>query len=223
MKVLLSGLIFTALTVPLWAQETAKDYLQRGIADYQSKRYLEASRNFDKAVELDPKMPDAYYWRGTTEISDQKALSDLNRAIQLKPDYAAAFYIKALKEQIGGKDGAALLDYTTAIKLDPKMTEAYLGRASIYYTKGFAEKTLSDYSKIIELRPDGSSYYCRGLAYLDFGKPNQAVDDLTRSIKLDPTYYWAYMQRAKAYRKLGKTALAIADERKAAQIGTPKS
>lgn len=222
MKIFLTWLMLASLCAPLLAQQTAKDYLQLGITDYQNKRYVEASRNFDKALELDPNMPEAYYWHGTVETRDDQALADFNKAILLKPDYAAAFYSRGLNEQIGGKEKAALLDFNTAIKLDPKMVDAYLGRALIFYIRGDIDKTLADYSKIIELRPDGSSYYCRGVAYLDFGKPQPAIDDLTRSIELDPGYYWSYMQRAKAYRLLKKTALAIADEKKAAQIGPPK-
>ena len=210
------------LCAPLLAQQTAKDYLQLGITHYQNKRYLEASKNFDKAVELDPSMPEAYYWRGTADYRDDQALADFNKAIELKPDYAAAFYSRGLNEQISGKENAALLDFNTAIKLDPRMVDAYLGRALIFYIRGNAEKTLADYTKIIDLRPDGSSYYCRGLAYLDFGQPQPAIDDLTKSIKLDPSYYWSYVQRAKAYRKVGKTALAVTDEKKAAQIGPPQ-
>lgn len=211
-----------SLCAPVLAQQNAHEYLQQGVRDYQNKRYLEASKNFEKAVELDPKLPEAYYWRGTADYRDEQAIADFNRAIELKPDYAAAFYARGLKRSLGSKDDAALVDFNTAIKLDPRMVDAYLGRALIFYIRGDIDKTLADYTKIIELRPDGSSYYCRGLAYLDFGKPQPAIDDLSKSIKLDPSYYWSYVQRAKAYRKVGKTALAVTDEKKAAQIGPPQ-
>lgn len=59
-------------------------------------------------------------------------------------------------------------------------------------------------------------------AYLEIGEDAKAVADLTESIELDPTYYWSYMQRAKAYRHLNQPHLAEADERRAARIGPPK-
>ena len=61
------------------------------------------------------------------------------------------------------------------------------------------------------------AYYYRGFAYMRQKEYAKAVADLTRSIQLDPSYYWSYKQRAKAYRNLGKFKLAQADEQKAAE------
>jgi tetratricopeptide (TPR) repeat protein len=95
-------------------------------------------------------------------------------------------------------------------------------RAVIYLLDHKGKLAIADYTKVIELKPDGESYYVRGNAYLEIGEYAKAIDDFTRSIKLDPAYYWSYKQRAKAYRNLGKFKLAQADERRAAETTPPK-
>jgi tetratricopeptide (TPR) repeat protein len=204
------------------AQQTAEDYLKLGKDYLEKKEYLRAEESFEKAVELNPNSPEAYYFRGKVQLDNQKADADFTRAIELKPDYAEAYFQRGLERDLGNKRQAALDDYNKAIELNPKYVNAYMTRAVIYLLDNKGAQAIADYTKVIELRPDGDSYYVRGNSYLEIREYAKAVADLTRSIQLDPSYYWSYKQRAKAYRKLGKLRLAQADERKAAGIGPPK-
>ncbi|HWT00791.1 MAG TPA: tetratricopeptide repeat protein [Pyrinomonadaceae bacterium] len=204
------------------AQQTAEDYLRLGKDQLEKKDYLRAAESFEKAVGLDPTSAEAYYFRGRVQLDDEKAAADFTKAIELKPDYAEAYFRRGLGRDLGGNERAALEDYNKAIELDPKFVDAYMTRAVLYLLANKGEEAIADYTKVIELKPDGESYYVRGNAYLEIGEYAKAVPDLTESIELDPTYYWSYMQRAKAYRRLKKFALAEADERQAARIGPPR-
>src|SRR5919205_355380 len=75
-----------------FAQQTAEDYLKIGKDLLEKKEYLRAFENFEKAVELDPNSPEAYYFRGRVQLDDKKADADYTRAIELKPDYAEAYF-----------------------------------------------------------------------------------------------------------------------------------
>ena len=44
----------------------------------------------DKAIKLNPNDADAYLSRGCLLTHEERAIEDLNKAIQLKPDYANA-------------------------------------------------------------------------------------------------------------------------------------
>jgi tetratricopeptide (TPR) repeat protein len=213
-----------ALLIPAAAaaQQTADDYLKLGKEQLEKKDYLHAKESFEKAVELDPQSAEARCFRGTVELDNEKAEADFTKAIELKPDYAEAYFQRGLGRDLGGKDQAAIEDYTKAIELNPKFVKAYMTRAVLYLLANKGKEAIADYTKVIELKPDGESYYVRGNAYLEIGEDAKAVADLTRSIELDPTYYWSYMQRAKAYRHLNRLRLAEADERQAARIGAPK-
>ncbi len=204
------------------AQQSAEDYLRLGKEQLEKKDYLRARESFERAVELDPTSAEAYCFRGMVQFDDEKAAADFTKAIELKPDYAEAYFRRGLGRDLGGKDKAAIEDYSKAIELNPKFVNAYMTRAVLHLLANRGKEAIADYTKVIELKPDGESYYVRGNAYLEIGENAKAVADLTKSIELDPTYYWSYMQRAKAYRHMKQLRLAEADERRAARIGAPK-
>lgn len=213
---------FGSLCGAVNAQTTAEEFIKRGKELLEKKEYYAASQAFDAAVKLDPQSATAYCFRGKLQVEREKGNADLSKAIELKPDYADAYYERGLKNDLGNDRAAALRDYNKAIELNPRFLEAYRTRAVLYLLDGKGALAIADYTKIIDLKPDGESYYMRGNSHLEIGQNAKAVVDLTKSIKLDPTYYWSYMQRAKAYRNLQQFKLAQADESKAAQIGPPK-
>jgi len=221
-SIFIATISFVWLCCPAQAQTTAAEFIKHGKELLEQKQYYEASKMFDAAVKADPASSEAYCYRGKLALDDAQGMADLARAIELRPDYADAFYERGLKYDLANNSAAALADYNKALQLNPKFVEAYRTRAVLYLLDGKGEPAIADYTKIVELKPGGESYYMRGNSYLELGQDAKAIIDLTKSIELDPTYYWAYMQRAKAYRHLNRFKLAQADEAKAAQIGPPK-
>ena len=58
-------------------------------------KYAEAEEAFDNAIKYDKNNYEAYYLRGCAKINAQKyqeAILDLEKAIELKPDYADAYF-----------------------------------------------------------------------------------------------------------------------------------
>ena len=193
------------------AQATAAEFIKRGKELLEQKQFYAAAQAFDAAVKLDPASAEAYCFRGKLQLDRDKGNADLSKAIELKPDYAAAYYERGLNKDLANDQAAALGDYNKAIELNPRFFDAYRTRAVLYLLQRKDALAIADYTRMIELKPDGESYYMRGNSYLELGKDAKAIVDLTKSIELDPTYYWAYMQRAKAYRHLNRMKLAQAD------------
>jgi tetratricopeptide (TPR) repeat protein len=219
---LICAIAFGWLCGAVQAQTTADEFIKRGKELLEKKEFYAAGQAFDAAVKLDPASAVAHCYRGKLQIDREKGNADLSKAIELKPDYADAYYERGLNNDLGDSRAAALRDYNKAIELNPRLLDAYRTRAVIYLLEGKGALAIADYTKIVDLKPDGESYYMRGNSYLEIGQDAKAIIDLTKSIQLDPTYYWSYMQRAKAYRHLKQFKLAQADESKAAQIGPPK-
>jgi tetratricopeptide (TPR) repeat protein len=220
-KPILSFVFLLLISVTAFGQQTADEYLQRGKELFEKKNYLQAQENFEKSIELNPGLAEAYYYRGRVQLDDKKADADFSKAIELKPNYPEAYFQRGLNDDLSGDSAGALRDYNKAIELNPKFIDAYMTRAVLYLLGNRGALAIADYTRVIELKPDGESYYVRGNSYLEIGEYAKAIIDLTRSIQLDPTYYWSYKQRAKAYRMLKRFRLAEADELKAAEIGPP--
>src|SRR5581483_1280332 len=68
------------------AQPTASDYLELGVAYYIAKRWDDALRAFQKAVEVDPRQGFAYYYIGILSAAmgnREQAMQALNRVIEV--------------------------------------------------------------------------------------------------------------------------------------------
>ena len=64
------------------------------LAKAHLKQYTEAIADYDKAIELDPKLAPAYMNRGVAKYNLKQyseAIADYDKAIELDPDYAPAY------------------------------------------------------------------------------------------------------------------------------------
>ena len=110
---------------------------------------------------------------------------DYDKAIELNPDNADAYYKRGDAYDEMGEYGKAIADYNKAIELDPNHTLAYYNRGCAYGEIGAYDKAIADYNKAIELNPnDALAYYNRGLAYREKGEVPKVVSDLEKCISL---------------------------------------
>ena len=84
-------------------------------------------------------------------LSEQPALLDLNRAIELDPQFAYAYYNRGNLYTRSGEEDKALLDYTRAIELNPAFAEGYYNRGLLYLSRGRVTDGVRDLSKAGEL------------------------------------------------------------------------
>jgi tetratricopeptide (TPR) repeat protein len=63
----------------------------------------------------------------------------------------------------------------------------------------------------------------RGLAWTNKNEFNRAIDDYDQAIRLDPTYSWAWIDRAEAWNRKGEAARAFADLAEAARLDPDNS
>ena len=91
----------------------------------------------------------------------QKALSDLDLAIQIAPKWALPYNSRGLLKNDFKKDyKGAMIDYNRAIQLDPKFSIAYSNRGTLKLT-GFKDYqgALADLNRAIELEPNYADAY----------------------------------------------------------------
>jgi tetratricopeptide (TPR) repeat protein len=91
----------------------------KGVAKYIMGNYPVALQYFNKAIEVDSRFPDAYYYRARVKNilhDSQGAMEDYASAIRLNPIYGAAYLSRALAEIVAAKDDACK-DLKKATKL----------------------------------------------------------------------------------------------------------
>lgn len=198
----------------------------RGLA-YGLKGNFDQCINDQKAaIELDSKLAVAYQRRAAAEREKKgdlkAAFQDLEKAIQLKPDFVEALCDRAVFFAMNGDVTRAMADLDEAIKLNPRSATARIQRARAYAALKNPEKAIENFDEAIKLKEDSAEAYS-GRAYVLFTKKEYeaAVKDYTKAIALDPKLEAAYYGRSEAYKKLGRGKDEAADLAKVKEFHPP--
>jgi tetratricopeptide (TPR) repeat protein len=86
--------------------EDADFYNKRGFAFYEKGQYDQATSDFNKALEINPRYAGAYYNRGLAYLRKglyDQAISDFTKAIEINPNYGRAYYNRGRVYHIKGE------------------------------------------------------------------------------------------------------------------------
>lgn len=113
------------------------------------------------------------------------AVNEYSQAIDLYPEFAAAYVNRGNIYLERGDFAGAIENYDEAIELDPVNYQAFCNRASARLYMGEYELGLHDLDEAIRLEPEQSfAYFLRGLAYADLWEDDLAVADLQLALDI---------------------------------------
>ncbi|MBD2415577.1 hypothetical protein FACHB389_22060 [Nostoc calcicola FACHB-389] len=152
------------------------------------QRYEEALKDFDQAIELNPK----YHWgiarRGLTYCLMQRyeeALKDFDCAIELDPQCTWAIACRGKTYRRIKRYSEAVKDFDRAIELNPKYHWAIAQRGYAYLMLKRYHEAIENLNCAINLKPDNDwSFYSRALAYQALNQVDKARADLNNSTQL---------------------------------------
>ncbi len=210
---------------------TAGSEFYKGLAKYKEGDSRVAIDHYDKAIELNPQLAEAYNNRSLAKHAlehYEEVIEDCNKAIELNPQLAEAYNNRGFAKSALEKHEEAIEDFSKAIELNPQLAEVYNNRGFAKYAKehnrGFAnfdllQDVIEDYNKAIELNPQyAEAYYNRGNAKSDLSKNAGGIEDYNKAIKLNPQYAKAYHNRGVAKYFLDQKAEAIEDYTRAIEL-----
>ncbi|MBX0327703.1 protein kinase [Oscillochloris sp. ZM17-4] len=192
--------------------DTAVAYLARGgiawaTADGDAARAA-IMDDFDRAIELDPDLTDAYLERARflfsapdfyDEIapSRDQAITDAGEVIARAPDNAAALRLRAAAYEAASRFDEAMADTNAALAIDPGDVESLLQRAALNrYHYGQPDAAIADFTTVITI--DGNSRDARagrGALLIASGNYEVALDDAHALIAIDPADASGYIFR----------------------------
>jgi tetratricopeptide (TPR) repeat protein len=154
----------------------------------------------------------------------QKALADLDKAVQLKPDFYFAYWRRGIAYTRLEAYDKAVEDLTQALKINPKFTGAYCDRGDAYMRLGQPKLAFKDYEKAIQLSPNMTfPYNYRAMAYVQLDNYKSALLDLNRVLSMNKNNHNAYYYRGICYYDMGEYDKAADDFTMAIQLFPDKA
>ncbi|HVX15290.1 MAG TPA: tetratricopeptide repeat protein [Pirellulales bacterium] len=212
-------------------------YWVRGMVHEITQSYDKALADLQAAHKLKPSTVDCIeinfnkkpvrVLRMGPRFTDPRAVALKNRALQ--NDMARVCRTKGIAAYDQQEFARAITDFTEALGHNQDW-QSYCERGRTYFYLGQFKEASADLKQAVALAPqvDGLSpanlqllagcHYFLGNSYREIGDFEGAVSALTNSIRLAPDVPDSYQDRAQAYRALGDTKRAAADERKAQQL-----
>jgi len=178
---------------------------------------------YDDLIKKSPDIELAYNNRGQAKVNIgdyDGALEDINKALEINPEYVEAFYNRGvIRGKIGDLEGA-LADCESALDLRPNYAEAFFNRGSLKLADGDTSKDIvADLNKAISLKSDyADAYNNRGLYNSKIGNYEQALSDYEKTLEINAHHAKAFYNRGNLKGQQGDLKSALNDFNKAIEI-----
>ena len=115
-----------------------------------------------------------------------KAIETYKKAIEIRPDYANAYFNMGLSYVKKGNYDKVIEAYKKCIEYEPENARAYYLIGWSYGNKGNYDKAIEAYKKAIEIKPDNANayYYIGKTNYIDLGKTEESKYYFNKVIEL---------------------------------------
>ncbi|WP_162569059.1 tetratricopeptide repeat protein [Acidianus sulfidivorans] len=210
----------------------AIDHFQRGIELFREGALEIAFEEFEKAIELDPKVADYYYWAGVVLLSLEKHNDSLNyfkKAIELDPKNAEYHFglASALLEK--DKYEEAIEELKKASSLNPNEGKYHWALSLAYSQLNKKHEALDEINKAIELDPKNHVYLNtknyltremrnKVLSYISSEMYQEVLEELEKEKKVDPNNSFLYYYSALALLKTNRPEKAIKEIEEAIKL-----
>jgi lipoprotein NlpI len=142
----------------------------------------------------------------------QRALSDLNAAIALLPDFENAYIYRGLVWGELRDFDRAIADFQQADRLKPGDPLVFNNLGNAFAAKDDPVQAIANYNRAIELRGDyAQAYYNRASVYRALRDDTRALADYNEAIRFQPTFIDAYTNRGVLRMARGEVPQALAD------------
>jgi tetratricopeptide (TPR) repeat protein len=153
-----------------------------------------------------------------------EALLNVNKAIEVDANYAAAYYLRGnLKDKFEDRHGA-MKDYNTAIEKNQKFADAFFARGNVKMKLQDYYGAIADYTSAITINENYiEAYFNRGKAKQFLQAYEDAINDCSKIITINPKNVDAYYMRGILRINFGDMKNGCLDLSKAGELGDQKA
>jgi tetratricopeptide (TPR) repeat protein len=135
----------------------------------------------------------------------KETLKACDKAIEIKPDFAEAWYNKGIALGELGRHEEELKACDEAIKIKPDYAEALNNKGIALGELGRHEEALKAFDKAIEIKPDyADAWNNKGVTLGELGRYEEELKAFDEVIKIKPDYADAWNNKGVALGKLGR-------------------
>ncbi len=153
----------------------------------------------------------------------EKAISDLDHAIRIRPNYVTAHYNRGVAFMRLGKFNEAVGDFSMVLQNNSRdIISVYMNRGDAYMQLADYKEAIEDYSSALSYdNRFGQAYYNRGLVFYTINQYKEAIEDFSLAIRFDPNNGQAYYLRAWCLYKISDFKNALEDANAAQKLRYP--
>ena len=198
----------------------------------EANRYVAAKDwngllRYDRAwIAAEPANPTAWFYLGNTYgvgLNDYaNASRAFERCVELNPQWQQAYNALGSTYAQSHQWAKSAAAYERAVKLSPQTANYWTNLAAAYSHMGrfdFELDALNRAEAAAGPYANARNWFAFGNAYDRLDREPQAVEAYNRAIAESPNFAEAYNNRGAAQQKLGRYGAALADYRRAAQLG----
>ena len=183
-----------------------KKILNLAIQNHQNNNYAEASKLYEKILQVNPEHFDSNFYFGTlcAQNSNFKKASELlNKAIEINPSIPDLHNNLGLIFRELGELEKASKSINKAIKINPSYAVAHSNLGLIHKDLGQLEKAKNCFEKSIEINPKNEDPYNNlGLVYLDLDEIENAEKNFKKSIEINSKHVQAFVNLGNLFKNL---------------------
>uniref|UniRef100_T1IWF6 J domain-containing protein n=1 Tax=Strigamia maritima TaxID=126957 RepID=T1IWF6_STRMM len=209
-------------------------HLELGKVLLTKGQFADALTHFHAAIESDPTNYISYYRRATAFLAlakSKSALPDLNKVVELKPDFLSARIQRGMVYVKQGKLDEAHIDFEQVLARDPGNPDALhyynlIGPLQRDIEVAYLLMQDRDYyraievlSKTLELCPwDAKLHEMRADCFIEIGDISKAIHDIKPTTKLRNDNTDAYFKLSKLHYQLGESDDSLQEVRECLKL-----
>jgi tetratricopeptide (TPR) repeat protein len=199
----------------------AATWIQLGVVRLQEGKAPDANAAFEKGMDLDPEMPDAYNTAGAIwfKIGDTaRAENALRRAIRLQPNYAPAHSNLGNLLSASDRFEEARFHFETALRLQQNYNEARYDYALALAKVHRMDDAQAQVEAILRADPNSAAAHeFLGNLLGAKGRRDLAIEQFREALRIEPDFARANLDLGAALADSSDRTAAIPPLRKAAQ------